>query len=157
MLIISSFSRYRSSFKSFNNSLKRYQSSTTPSSSSSSNRRIIPLQNGIIPSIKNPWKRQIDPNGSGETYWWNPETNENQLGGKKPQYWIEVQDLDVTTETYWWNPETNQTTYVGSPKPKYEPIEKPRLPPHFTSRFIIASLVLPLFPTYLLYLYQHST
>jgi hypothetical protein len=71
---------------------------------------------------KYPWQEQLDPNGSGQTYYWNPNTDETtHLGSGKPQHWVEVQDPNGGPQTYWWCPETDQTTQLGSPRPPLFP------------------------------------
>ena len=67
---------------------------------------------------KYPWVEQLDPNGSGQKYYWNPNTNETtHLGSPRPNHWVEVPDPNGSSGVYWWNPETNQTTAVGEPRP----------------------------------------
>jgi hypothetical protein len=68
--------------------------------------------------VKNPWIAQKDPNGSGQLYYWNKDTNETtHLGSTKPIHWVEVDDPQGSGMTYWWDPETNSTTALGASKP----------------------------------------
>mmetsp|Transcript_21456 Transcript_21456/g.22182 ORF Transcript_21456/g.22182 Transcript_21456/m.22182 type:complete len:120 (+) Transcript_21456:65-424(+) len=73
--------------------------SNSSSSSSSNNHQLVPLQNGLLPSTNNPWKQQTDPNGSGLTYWWNPESNDTtSLGSPRPHYLQQYQQYQQVGE-----------------------------------------------------------
>lgn len=77
--------------------------------------KIVSIANDVP---KYPWIQQTDPNGSGNMYYWNQETDETTyLGSPRPNHWVEVQDPNGSNAVYWWNPESNETTAVGEPRP----------------------------------------
>lgn len=50
----------------------------------------------------NPWTRVMDPNGSGDAYWWNQRTNETTaLGAPKPAIWLKQLDPNGSGQAYW--------------------------------------------------------
>jgi hypothetical protein len=76
----------------------------------------------LVPSkdqaTESPWKKQPDPAGSGQFYYWNTETDETTpLNSPKPQHWVSVSDPNGSGASYWWNPETNETSSLGAEKP----------------------------------------
>lgn len=87
----------------------------TPFSTGKRGRSLVSVEPDVP---KYPWVEQADPKGSGQDYFWNPETNETtHLGSPRPSHWVEVADPNGSGGMYWWNPETNQTTAVGEPRP----------------------------------------
>eukprot|EP00811_Abedinium_folium_P008298 NODE_17667_length_932_cov_2.366460.p1 GENE.NODE_17667_length_932_cov_2.366460~~NODE_17667_length_932_cov_2.366460.p1 ORF type:complete len:254 (+),score=77.63 NODE_17667_length_932_cov_2.366460:84-845(+) len=81
--------------------------------------RRVPGGDAPPPAVEDLWK-EVKDDKSGQSYWWNKETNETTaLGAPKPgrrDPWEAVTDPS-TGQIYWWNKETNQTTALGAPKP----------------------------------------
>ncbi|CAK0829644.1 unnamed protein product [Prorocentrum cordatum] len=70
------------------------------------------------PATADPWQEVADP-ASGQSYWWNQQTNETTAVGAPrpvPDAWKEVAD-PASGQSYWWNQQTNETTAVGAPRP----------------------------------------